>query len=282
MDKTYDSGHFELILTKALTLAGWKGFDARARRCASPRALARSRHGRVSRMDRRRRVRRTRDGHRRRATATSRSFRPRRRWGRGSRPRTRNSRSTCSACRSIASASCRATPTAARASAAQDRARCSSAARRSRSAAERTVVTAQELAAKELGAAASDIEYLRRRVQHRRHRSAHRPVRRSRGGSRGAHPLDSMSSVADATWPNGCHICEVEIDPETGARRHRRVLVGQRRRPGRQSDDRRGQLDGGAVQGIGQALCEQLRLRRRIGPGADRQPCSTTRCRARR
>jgi carbon-monoxide dehydrogenase large subunit len=28
--------------------------------------------------------------------------------------------------------------------------------------------------------------------------------------------VDSKSAVADSTWPNGCHICEVEIDPETG------------------------------------------------------------------
>src|SRR4029078_13097286 len=30
MNKTYDSGQFELVLDKATTLAGWKDFDARA------------------------------------------------------------------------------------------------------------------------------------------------------------------------------------------------------------------------------------------------------------
>ena len=35
--------------------------------------------------------------------------------------------------------------------------------------------------------------------------------------------LVSVSSVADATWPNGCHICEVEIDPDTGAVDDRRA-----------------------------------------------------------
>ena len=68
--------------------------------------------------------------------------------------------------------------------------------------------------------------------------------------------VDSTSSVDDATWPNGCHIAEVEIDPDTGA-----VVVD---RYWSVNDVGRvvnpmiviGQLEGGAVQGIGQALCE--------------------------
>jgi len=33
----------------------------------------------------------------------------------------------------------------------------------------------------------------------------------------GVHPLDTRTdSMVGATWPNGCHIAEVEIDPETG------------------------------------------------------------------
>lgn len=68
--------------------------------------------------------------------------------------------------------------------------------------------------------------------------------------------VDSRSSVDDATWPNGCHVCEVEIDPETGT-----VVVD---RYWSVNDVGRvvnpmiviGQLEGGALQGIGQALCE--------------------------
>jgi aerobic carbon-monoxide dehydrogenase large subunit len=61
---------------------------------------------------------------------------------------------------------------------------------------------------------------------------------------------------AGATYPNGCHVCEVEIDPETGIARVTRYAV---------VDDvgrvvnpllLKGQLHGGIVQGIGQALCE--------------------------
>ena len=132
-------------------------------------------------------------------------------------------------------------------------------------AAKETVDKAKSLAAQELEAAAGDIEYARRRVPHRRHRSAHRPVRaRARQPDRRI-VLDSTSSVADATWPNGCHICEVEIDPDTGeveidgywsvndvGRVVNPMIV-------------KGQLEGGALQGIGQALCERIVYDRETG-----------------
>lgn len=60
----------------------------------------------------------------------------------------------------------------------------------------------------------------------------------------------------EATYPNGTHICEVEIDPETGATEVVRYTI---------VDDfgvtvnpilLAGQVHGGVVQGIGQALCE--------------------------
>jgi carbon-monoxide dehydrogenase large subunit len=60
----------------------------------------------------------------------------------------------------------------------------------------------------------------------------------------------------DATYPNGAHCCEVEIDPETGAVRIERYTV---------VDDfgvtlnpllLRGQAHGGIAQGVGQALLE--------------------------
>jgi len=60
------------------------------------------------------------------------------------------------------------------------------------------------------------------------------------------------------TWPNGTHVCEVEIDPETGAvTLDRYALV----------DDvgtiinpltLKGQIHGGVAQGVGQALMEQI------------------------
>jgi carbon-monoxide dehydrogenase large subunit len=62
--------------------------------------------------------------------------------------------------------------------------------------------------------------------------------------------------VSGPTWPNGCHVCEVEVDPETGqveiAAYSSVNDVGRVVNPAIVV----GQLDGGAVQGIGQALCE--------------------------
>ena len=70
--------------------------------------------------------------------------------------------------------------------------------------------------------------------------------------------LESTSAVGGPSWPNGCHVCEVELNPETG---HVDVVayasvndVGRVINPMIVV----GQLDGGAVQGIGQALVEQV------------------------
>jgi carbon-monoxide dehydrogenase large subunit len=125
-------------------------------------------------------------------------------------------------------------------------------------ASERTVMHAQELAAHELEAAASDLEY-------------RDGVFRIAGTDRAiglfelAHAqatkqivFKSTSSVEDATWPNACHVCEVEVDPDTGLVEIDRYWsvndVGRVVNPLIVV----GQLEGGATQGIGQALCEQF------------------------
>ena len=66
--------------------------------------------------------------------------------------------------------------------------------------------------------------------------------------------IDTTSKVDGPSWPNGCHICEVEIDPETGVVEI--VSYVSANNVGRAVNPMivRGQLDGGAVQGIGQAL----------------------------
>ena len=123
-------------------------------------------------------------------------------------------------------------------------------------AAERTVAKAQDLAAREFEAASGDLEYANgafaiagtdRRID------LFELARRQSGGRI---ELVSTSSVADATWPNGCHICEVDIDPDTGAVEVAGYWsvndVGRVVNPMIVA----GQLEGGAVQGIGQALCE--------------------------
>ncbi|WP_018699257.1 xanthine dehydrogenase family protein molybdopterin-binding subunit [Amorphus coralli] len=69
---------------------------------------------------------------------------------------------------------------------------------------------------------------------------------------------ENFSATDDATFPNGCHVCEVEVDPETGQVELVRYTV---------IDDVgtvfnkklvEGQLHGGIVQGAGQALMERM------------------------
>ncbi|MFO1068985.1 MAG: xanthine dehydrogenase family protein molybdopterin-binding subunit [Geminicoccaceae bacterium] len=75
-------------------------------------------------------------------------------------------------------------------------------------------------------------------------------------GFEGGLDADATISVKDWTFPNGCHIAEVEVDPDTG----RTSIVGYNI-----VDDFgvilnpmlvEGQVHGGVVQGIGQALLE--------------------------
>ncbi|WP_428534812.1 xanthine dehydrogenase family protein molybdopterin-binding subunit [Rhodopila sp.] len=71
--------------------------------------------------------------------------------------------------------------------------------------------------------------------------------------------VDATSSVNGPSWPNAAHIAEVEVDPETGAIEI--VAYASVNDVGRVVNPMivRGQLDGGAVQGIGQALGEHMR-----------------------
>jgi carbon-monoxide dehydrogenase large subunit len=68
--------------------------------------------------------------------------------------------------------------------------------------------------------------------------------------------VDSEGEVDGPSWPNGTHICEVEIDPDTGVTRVVRYTtvddVGVAVNPMLVT----GQVHGGVVQGIGQALYE--------------------------
>ena len=70
--------------------------------------------------------------------------------------------------------------------------------------------------------------------------------------------IDATSKVDGPSWPNGAHICEVEIDSETGALEI--VSYVSVNDVGRVVNPMivLGQLDGGAVQGIGQALMEHM------------------------
>jgi carbon-monoxide dehydrogenase large subunit len=127
-----------------------------------------------------------------------------------------------------------------------------------RVASERTVNEVRKRAASALEAALADIEYRDGEfaIAGTDRRIGLFDLAKREAGERIV--VSSTSSVGAASWPNGCHVCEVEIDPETGAIEldaywsvndvgrviNPMVVVGQ--------------LEGGALQGIGQALCEHF------------------------
>jgi carbon-monoxide dehydrogenase large subunit len=63
-----------------------------------------------------------------------------------------------------------------------------------------------------------------------------------------------------ATFPNGCHACEVEVDPETGAWTLTRYVVVDD--VGRVINPKlvKGQIQGGVAQGVGQIMGEEIRF----------------------
>jgi aerobic carbon-monoxide dehydrogenase large subunit len=88
-------------------------------------------------------------------------------------------------------------------------------------------------------------------------RAAFQPASLPKGVEPGFFENATFSPPSD-TWPNGCHVCEVEIDPDTGAV----AIVGYVI-----ADDvgtvinpltLKGQIHGGVAQGVGQALMEQI------------------------
>jgi carbon-monoxide dehydrogenase large subunit len=124
--------------------------------------------------------------------------------------------------------------------------------------AERTIAKARQLAAKEFEAAADDVVYANGVFT-----VAGTDLTLDLFALAGKQPeseifMESTSAVAGPSWPNGCHICEVEIDPATGEVAV--VAYSSVNDVGRVVNPMivRGQLEGGAVQGIGQALYEHM------------------------
>jgi carbon-monoxide dehydrogenase large subunit len=123
-------------------------------------------------------------------------------------------------------------------------------------ASERTLARAHDLAASALEAAAADIEYRDGvfAIGGTDRRIGLFELAERQANARIA--LQSTSAVDAASWPNGCHVCEVEVDPDTGFVALDRYWsvndVGRVINPMVVT----GQLEGGAAQGIGQALCE--------------------------
>ena len=61
-----------------------------------------------------------------------------------------------------------------------------------------------------------------------------------------------------STFPNGCHICEVEVDPETGDVKLDRYFVVDDVGTVMNPIGLKGQIHGGVAQGVGQILGEQV------------------------
>ncbi len=130
---------------------------------------------------------------------------------------------------------------------------------------ERTIETARQMAADELEVAAADITYADAvftvagtDVSIDLFTLASRQVKQQIF-------VESVSTVAGPSWPNGCHICEIELEPDTGYVQV--VAYASVNDVGRVINPMivRGQLDGGVVQGLGQALCEHLQYDRESG-----------------
>ncbi len=121
---------------------------------------------------------------------------------------------------------------------------------------EKIIARGKPVAARLLEAAEADLEFARGRyvISGTDRGVSLKDVAVAAGG------LDEHASFAPSaeTFPNGCHVCEVEIDPETGTVEIARYSV---------VDDVgtvinpltvAGQMHGGIVQGLGQILMEQI------------------------
>ena len=121
---------------------------------------------------------------------------------------------------------------------------------------EKLIALARPHAAARLKAAESDLRYEKGAFRAGGRSIGFVELARALSGPK-PHPLDTVAEGAfGATYPNGCHIAEVEIDPETGAASIERYTA---------VDDLgnvinhalvEGQVHGGVVQGAGQVFGE--------------------------
>lgn len=80
--------------------------------------------------------------------------------------------------------------------------------------------------------------------------------------ARGRHDLlrhEKRTKLPGRSFPNGAHLCEVEIDPETGALSVDRYTVVDDLGTLMHPQLAEGQIHGGIAQGFGQAVCEETR-----------------------
>jgi carbon-monoxide dehydrogenase large subunit len=134
-------------------------------------------------------------------------------------------------------------------------------------AADKVVAKAKKIAAHALEAAEDDIEFsegMFRVVGTDRAvslkdvaQAAYVPSRLPEGLETGLYEVASFSPEIP-NYPNGCHVCEVEIDPETGTTQVLRYVVVDDVGTVINKLTLAGQIHGGVAQGIGQAFAEHL------------------------
>ncbi len=134
-------------------------------------------------------------------------------------------------------------------------------------AADKVIAKGRKIAAKLLEAAEADIVFSEGRFAvtgtdravglKEVARAAFQPAQLPPGVEPGLYETGTFSPKQD-TWPNGCHVCEVEVDPDTGVTTLARYAI---------VDDvgtvinpltLKGQIHGGVAQGVGQALMEEV------------------------
>ena len=127
-----------------------------------------------------------------------------------------------------------------------------------RVASEKTVDTARALAADALEAPADELQYAGGRFVVPGTDLAVGLFELARAQPGGRIVVDATATASAPSWPNGCHLCEVEVDPATGTVEV--VAYASVNDIGRIVNPTivRGQIEGGAVQGIGQALMERI------------------------
>ena len=125
-------------------------------------------------------------------------------------------------------------------------------------ASQRTVDEGKKLAADALEAPAADIEYRAGRFTVAGTDLGIGLFELAKRQSAGRLVVSASATAGAPSWPNGCHVAEVEIDPATGEVQV--VAYASVNDIGRIVSPQivQSQVDGGAVQGIGQALSEQV------------------------
>jgi len=141
-------------------------------------------------------------------------------------------------------------------------------------AADRIIEKGRKIAAHMLEAAAGDIEFDKgefkvagtdRKVAIKEVAKAAFVVAKLPPGFEGGLYETGTFAPPNDTWPNGTHVCEVEIDPQTGQVQVVEYLVADDVGTMVNPVGVKGQIHGGVAQGLGQALMERVVYDRESG-----------------